>query len=501
MISIGFYPKKFIFFTLLIALVAGGIYFYSKQTSQASIENLPNASTTSGAYNITVNIQEDGTTLVNGEKINKLLEPGKDYATFRYIPVDANGQYINFLQVSVVFPEAISEDTVQPVIYAIHGLNNSDTTYFFKDAKTLVYQAQNIGPQATFTVEAKISNGIINFPWYKNLLAGAFNLPASIWLIISLAFPILALIILIVAYFKTSNVWRVKPPKEVISKPPSDLAPALVGVLIDGKVSAYSIAATIIDLAHRNYLNIINKGNNIYSFGRKSYINSVTSTNQNGLNTYEKVLLSKIFQPESIKSSQEDIQIRIGGHVFSKKIAEVYLAIYEDVTRRGYFVKNPSIVHASYRRIGLILFFVGIVGFVLGIWLTPDPKFLLFFWAAMIFSSFLIIKIAPQFPALTPLGVQARQEWLKFRNYLTDKKPIDYNSEAQEAFEKYLPYAVSMGCEAEWAQRFFDYPFRSPDWYASYKTVTVIEDFITGLFPMISYISKELASSKEPIVE
>jgi len=498
-VVLGIYWRKLFFFASLFVVMGLGIYFFSQQFSSAAVNDDAIIGGETGYYNAKINISSNGQVTINDKKAKGLIHSEKDYEEFRYLVLDAPGKYIDFLQIELLYPDNIGSSQIEPIIYAVHGVGSSN--YYYQNNNTLVYQAQSISPNASFTIVARFPKNSIEVSFWQKIIAYLSSIPFWIWLVISLVLPITTLVILLYVFLKTSNVWRTRKNKEVISIPPEDITPALAGVLLDGKVSARTIAATLFDLARRGYISIINRGGK-YEFGNVKANLDINNPNKTvGLKTFEKILLSKIFTPGVMKSTTDDVQMRIGSHVFSRKVAEVYLAIYEDVTRRGYFLKNPSLVHAHYKSVGLILFFVGIIGLVLGIWLTPDPKYLLLMWAAMIFSAWLIIKIAPEYPPLTNFGMRSRREWVKFRNYLRQDTPIDYKNGMQEKFEIYLPYAVAFGCEAEWSARFFDSPFRPPEWYTSSKPVVIIEDFVTGLFPVISFIGQELAQSREPIVE
>ncbi len=497
MLSFGIYYRKFLFFAGLLLVAAFGFYFYSQQISQASVEQIT-GNALSGNYNSEIQINKNGTVTINNQTFSNLIHPQKDYDEFRYLVVDTPKQYINSLQMTVNLPQSVDKNSIKPVIYAIHGVGYSN--YYFKNSQSIVYSAQNIGPYASLTIVAKLPKGVIQFPFWKNIWFYLNNVPLYTWMTISLILPVITLVILFIMFLKTNRFWQAGKTKEIISEPPSDLSPAIAGVLVEGRVSAATIAATLVDLAHRDFINIVNYGKS-YTFGKKKIFDAFDNKKAQSLKPFENLLLSKIFTPQSIKSTEADIQVRVGHHVFSRKIAEVYISIYEDVTKRKFFTQNPSTIYLKYRKIGLLLFFISLIGFIFGIFLAPDPKYLLFFWVAAIFSSLIIIKITPQFPMMTPLGLKERSKWLAFKNFLESNSAINYQGENQELFEKYLPYAIAFGSEAQWAKRFLDSPFRNPDWYVSNKPVVIFEDFITGLFPVISYLGDLLAGSKEPVVE
>lgn len=494
-LSFGVYKRKVVFFLVLFLILGGIFYFLSQQFSSASINDLA-VSTYGGKYTIDINISADGQVSVDDKNYNRLLIPGQEYDEFRYLAAEREGVFIDQLDIYVHLPQAVGSEEIKQRAYAIHGVGSYDE--YLKDSQTLVYSAFDLSPSASFTIVAELPKGMIDFPWWRQILIYFYNLPGWIWLIVSIILPSIALLVLLFMFRQSIADWRIKKPKEVLKAPPSNLSPAEVGVLVEGNVSARSIAAVLLDLARRNYLLVINKGKE-FSFGKKKPVD-LGSPQESRLRPFERTLLSKIFTEQGISSTTKDIQIRIGRHIFSRKVAEVYLDIYESVTNKGYFLENPSAMHSHYRLAGIILFFIALIGFIFGIFFAPDPKFYLLFWAGMIFTSFIIIRMSPRLPIRTIKGQKELYSWLKFKNFLTDSSPIGYIEGAQEIFEKYLPYAIALRCESEWTKRFIEHPFRQPDWYTSLKPVIILEDFVGDLFPVIGFIAEELAASREPIV-
>lgn len=492
-IAVGFYKRKLLFFLLLVAC-AVGIYFYSQsQLGEASLEDV-GESYYSGFYVLNIDIKENGSAFVNGKKIPGAIKFYPDKTEFKYVAFDAEDASVTQLKAIVNLPKPVQAEQVQQNIYAVHGVSYHQA--FMQDEQTLVYYGYNIAPSATFTIVAELPKNLFVIPWYRQIFLSLYNLPGLTWLVISLVLPAATLLLLGWMMISSLRDWRTSRTDEIIVSPPSSLSPAVAGVLLEGNVSARSIAATLISLASRGYINIIQKGDE-YIFGKKS-LNE--STVLGGLKVFEKKLLSKIFVPESIKSSINEVRVRIGHHVFSHKIAEVYLALYEEVTARGFFHENPSRFHNRFKILGLALFFIGILGFVFGIVFFPEPRYLLLVWFGMILSSLLVVKLSPQLPSRTLAGRRETVKWLQFKNYLTSGEKITGQS-AQQTLESYLPYAIALGCEDQWAARFIDSFFRLPDWFVTPRQVVLVEDFINSIFPIISYLSQELARSHEPLVD
>lgn len=496
-LSFGIYKKQAVLFLGVIVLVVALGYFVTRQFSSASINDVSQKST-SGVYTMNVTIKENAQVTINGKEVPSLLHMGQDYDEFRYLAAEEEGIYINKLVINVILPKPTTANQTKQIVYAIHGVESAN--HYQLDPQTLVYEADGLSPAASFTVVAELPKGMINFPWLDRVYYNLSNLNPYIWLGVSATIPLISLLILLWLYAHQVSEWRFPKIKDQIDKPPSDLAPAEVEVLLRGRVSARSIAATLLNLAQRGYIYIINKNEN-FSFGKRKPLDLSNQNRDINLHDFEKTLLAKIFTEEKLASTKEDILMRIGRHIFSRKIAEVYVDVYQQISFRGYFVKNPSEVHKGYRLLGLILFFVSILGFVFGIWFAPEPKYILVFWFMMTVTSFIIIKLAPQLPSRTASGRQELVKWLRFKNFLTNKSQFEDQTTNQELFEKYLPYAISMGVEVEWSKRFISEPFRTPEWFVSQTSTALIEDFMEKLLPIVGFVSSSLASSKEPIVQ
>ena len=141
------------------------------------------------------------------------------------------------------------------------------------------------------------------------------------------------------------------------------------------------------------------------------------------------------------------------------------------------------------------------VSFILNAIVGADPKFSLVFWVGGMAAAAVTIRLAPFMPARSQKGSQELKKWLAFRQYLFSKKPLMAKDVLQNKFEEYLPYAIVLGGEVEWARRFGREPFKKPDWYESSEQVVTLERFTGQLYPLIGYVAKNLARSHEPTVE
>jgi hypothetical protein len=310
--------------------------------------------------------------------------------------------------------------------------------------------------------------------------------------------PIITLIILFSMVIRRRQDQIFYTSRKVINRLPNQTSPAVIGALMDGKVGSREIAATIIDLASRGYLFINRHNDGTFSFGKRKSLNLESLPE---LHEFERILLSKIFEPNQYKSTGEDVQMRIGRHIFSKKIAQVYLNIYNEAIKLGYFAQNPVKVHLRWRYAGIGLFFLGLAGFLHAAIFILDSKFILLLWVGAMIASTVIIWLSGLMPVRSVTGTTVLRQWLQLKQYLKMSRRIDGGASIMDQFNTMLPYAIVFGVEVEWTKRFLEENFTKPEWYESEEAVVTLEAFVGGLFPIINYVGDSLDKSHEPTVE
>lgn len=491
------YQRKLIFFALLLIVGLGIGYFWQKYTS-AQVINEPEGKAvqnSSLSNKMDVSVSQDGQVYINGEKNNQVLRFYDNYDELRILVYNKPGRFIEDWKAKVVLPVESKPSEVRQIIYAVHGVG--ETSSYMSDEKTLTYEVKDISPYAMVTIVAYLPKGMVKMGIYQKTKFQIQELPLRIWFNVAIILPLITVIVMTFMVLKrrSGQIFRVKSS---FDQPPDDLAPAVLGVLIDGNIGNREIAATLIDLARRKYIFIINKGGGQFSFGVRKGTNFA---NIKGLSVFEEALLSKIFTPEAFKSTATDIEARIGRHIFSRKIAKFYLGVYNQATQMGFFLKNPAKVHLVYKYIGVVLFFLSFVCFLINAAVGADPKFSLIFWVGGMIAAVVIINLSPYMPARSSQGTDEMKKWLAFRNYLLSRKATESKDIIQGKFEEYLPYAIVLGVEIEWMKRFAEEPFSRPDWYESIERAVTIDSFAGQLLPLIGYVSENLAKSHEPTVE
>ena len=492
--GIGIYKKNLIFYILLLGLAFLLYYFLSGQIGQA--QTLPSAQNDKVFAKIVV--QRDGSVYVNGKKTSGIVKEGKDYDELNYKVLDNSGYFFDQIKAEVGLPDEFISGQVRQRVYAVSGVDDYRT---YSQGKNLVYEGYGLGPAAIFSISAQLPKGMIVWPFYHQIWSLLSYNSFIIWMIIGISLPVLTLLILLIMLVKTWRGNYVPAPIQARTNPPSDLPPAIVGVLIDGTISTREIAATLLDLANRQYISIYSKSLDDhqanFSFGQRKPV----ELNKAALRDFELVLLSKIFEGKRFATTREQFVERLGRHLFSRKIAEVYLAIYQKAIEMGYFVDNPLDTQRRYKNFGYVMGTLALVGFFGGAFFLPDPKYLLIFWAGMFFAALSVISLAAKLPIKTPQALQEIDGWLSFKKFLSDRQSLGMAEANQGLFEKYLPYAIVLRCELEWTRRFEHRPFQPPNWYDSEAGVSSLEDFSQNLFSIIGYVGRSLSGIREPTVE
>lgn len=480
----GFYKRKFVFFLIVFAFVFFGIDIFRSNSFSADM-NAKEAIANTNNKEINIVILDDGSVTVDGKEIKEKVDLIKDYDELRLPILDNNGEYFSNVKAVLSLPQSVAENTKHEFL-GIHGVGDSSSKVSGTDQ--IIYQAGGVSAQATLTVVAQMPKGTVNPPLARKILTLLEQVRGSYWFIIAALLPLLTFLFMLALLSTELKQQKIDMPDKEIPVPPMAIPPAIVGALCSQKVGPREIAATLIDLALRGDIVIVDRERG-FEFGKNRFDKRLLG--------FEKVLLSKIFN-KNISSDQLEIEQRINNHLYSKKISIVSSGIYTLATRLGYFKVNPQALHAKYRFIGIAAFFVALGGFVSSlVWFT-DPAYIVFFWIGMMVSALIISMIASRMPVRTIIGQEVLSNWLAFKKYLSNPELIPFSENNQEIFQKYLPYALVLECEAAWANRFSKHNFITPDWFLTEKAGLGLEDFCLSLFPIVSYVGRSLAALKEP---
>ncbi|MBI4067166.1 DUF2207 domain-containing protein, partial [Candidatus Gottesmanbacteria bacterium] len=211
------------------------------------------------------------------------------------------------------------------------------------------------------------------------------------------------------------------------------LTPAETGALVDETVDLQDISATIIDLARRGYLKIIEEKKNDF------YLEKTKNWKPEELEEFEHVLLRGIFK--------EKDKLKIKNSQLVDIVSATKSSIYLSLLNEGYFPENPNSIRTFYSIISFLALFSANI-----------PLFLI----ALIFGRAM--------PRKTDFGAQSANVAKSLKNFLSSQeRQLEFQAKNQIFFERLLPFAVAFGVEKIWAERFKDIALTPPSWYQSYN--------------------------------
>jgi uncharacterized membrane protein len=248
-------------------------------------------------------------------------------------------------------------------------------------------------------------------------------------------------------------------------EPPTSVSPAMAGVLLDFRADNKDISATIIDLAIRGYVKIVEK-KKIKKFAKDTLEYSILlhKSETSGLSSYESALLSSLFTE---MSAGAEVSLNKSSTERYNNVQKVRKDVEKTAETIGFIA--PSIIKLKVTPVifWLIIF---VLSFVIKGW--------------FIFGAVVALAILVAFSAImkrrTVDGVLAIEQLHGLRMYMEvaekDRIKMLQGPDAKyagpkgpkhtvELFEKLLPYAVVLGVEKQWAKQFENIYKSPPDWY------------------------------------
>ncbi len=263
-----------------------------------------------------------------------------------------------------------------------------------------------------------------------------------------------------------------------------NVRPGEIGTLVDERVDPVDITATIIDLAQRGHLTIIqlphaNTNTNIdWTFERHE------STDE--LQRYEEIVLDAIAPADGEAVTVSSISTAV-----SQTVQDVQDAIYDEVVAEGWFAARPDAVRNTWGRVGWIAIGVCLVALVL---LAAFSSFGML-GLVLVGLAVGLLWVSQQMPRRTTKGASIlgglQVLAMTLATQPTDRMPKE---NAYEEISRVLPYAVVLGGLDRWLAALADADddpgvpdpddlswYHAPDNWQLSDLPFSIESFITSL--------------------
>lgn len=303
--------------------------------------------------------------------------------------------------------------------------------------------------------------------WDKGIVAAPTAVDQTETFLVSnwaLGIPLLVFLVMYRLWATRGRDPRLRPIT-VVYEPPDGLTPAEAGTLVDDSPDTRDLTATVVDLAVRGYLRIAEQkaehlfglwSSTDYRFHRTKPVQEWRT-----LPAYERLLLEALFKD----SAAEEVSLSSLENRFYKSLPPIQDALFESLQQRKYYTQRPDRVRQGYLIGGVILGMLLTVGLsvVAARWGMAPMTFL---WAGL-FSGLIVAGFGRIMPARTMQGTRALEGVLGFEEFLTrvEADRFDRVIKTPELFEKFLPYAMALGVEKNWARAFESIVMTAPAWY------------------------------------
>jgi len=230
---------------------------------------------------------------------------------------------------------------------------------------------------------------------------------------------------------------------EARSTPPAGVSPGLAGVVIDGSADGRDIAAMILDLARRGWLQLAQVSGTDSADGDWA-ITRVDQPLDATLDLNEVHLITNLASPGATASLSE---LCSGS---DNRLGLVQLDLHREVVSRGWYPAAPnqtSDIPMAVLGVG------GLLGLVIA--LIDVSSGSIGAGAVIIACAYLTSVIVRGGTPRTALGTAVRIQALGLRRYLEEAQSYQFSyTDALDTFRTYLPWAVVFELESQWAEVF-----------------------------------------------
>jgi len=260
-------------------------------------------------------------------------------------------------------------------------------------------------------------------------------------------------------------------------RPSEDLRPGTAGALVDQRADMDDVIATILDLAVRGHVRIVEVPPEIPLgldpgslagkilggvAGRRQdwELVRLRPGDESDLREFEKLTLNGFFEGATARRLS-DLK-----NDFYKRLPGIKDALYRELVWRKLFARSPQSTRTRWVVLGVLVLVAGVALGVLalgfGYW-TVLPS--------MIVSGVLVLVFGWHMPAMTAAGARVRREVEGLEEYIrrAEKAEIELHDAPErtpELFSQLLPYAVALNVSDLWVRQFEGLLTAPPNWYA-----------------------------------
>ena len=367
---------------------------------------------------------------------------------------------IDHVQAFVHLPEAAAGSLRAQSFTGVYGSTEGQATSQIEGSNVAFETTNPLPMRGGMTIDLYISKGILQEP-------GAFT---RAWWFLR-GNPVLLLpVVTLVVMFPLWRFWGRDPdPGRSVApmyEPPQGMTPAEAGTLIDDRVDPRDITSTLVDLAVRGYLKIEETVDKGLLFDHKDYVFHLVKPRQEwkDMVPHESVMLENVF------ASGEQTRLSSLKNRFYTAIPVIREDIMSALKKKGMYLLDPGSAN-SYGVLGLALIAAPFVIAEIQGWADVFNSVPLLVTCGVV-SVLLWWLFARQMTAKTVKGGRTHVAIRGFQEFMNRVDADRLQRMPPDTFEKYLPYAMALGVEHNWARAFAGIVKDPPQWYVSPNGMT-----------------------------
>ncbi|MDD4179955.1 MAG: DUF2207 domain-containing protein, partial [Candidatus Margulisbacteria bacterium] len=287
-------------------------------------------------------------------RVNGLIDhqKGFDELYWKAIFEDREGN-VNKAEAVLHLPSPVEPEKLKVILYT----NVSGATWQVTDPQTIVFRGENLPPGELFEVKVDFPPGLVAHVFSLKKTIKTFVSPYLPWVIAGAIF-----IFMLSLYLRLGRDYEVAGVATVITSPPTDLAPALAGTVIDEEAGMKELIATILDLSRRGFIGITEKVSKVWLFTTRDFEYQLKAMPV-GLSDYEDKLIQGLF---GVPKVGEVVKLSDLQNKFYKHVDGIVDLIFKQTVKLGYFEGNPRDVKMKYYLIAVGVFILGLVASFFG---------------------------------------------------------------------------------------------------------------------------------------
>jgi uncharacterized membrane protein len=365
------------------------------------------------------------------------------------VPIDSASAF-------VALPSAAAGQLKAQAFTGAFGAREKDATTAIEGSNITFESSDSLPPRSGLTIDVYIPKGILKEPsWFTRYV---------VWFIggnPGALLPVWAFAVMLGLWW-----WKGREPDPGISvapmyEPPKGLTPAEAGTLLADDIEARDITSTLIDLAVKGYLKIIETEDKVLFITHKDYILRLMKPRQEweNLAAHELETLNNIF-PEV---TAEETTLSSLKNRFYIALPSIRQEIMDSLKSKDLYSTDPESAK------GLAL--VGVLVIALPfLWLQLTGAIrlensLTVSAVSVLLTVLIVFLFGRHLSAKTVRGARTRVECLGFKEFMTRVDGDRIKRMPPDTFERFLPYAMAFGVEQHWAKAFQGLLTEPPTWY------------------------------------